>query len=58
MDRTGKIILAVIALGLWVNIAVVVSRPQPATAQSYDLGNIEHDLHAIYTGNCSNEKIC
>lgn len=56
MDRTSKIILAAIALGLWANFSMAILRPIPAWAA--DLGSIPHDLHAIYSGTCNNSKIC
>jgi hypothetical protein len=37
MDRTTKILLAVIAAALWANIAVNLLGPGAAVAQRYDL---------------------
>lgn len=56
MDRTTKIILAFIAAGLWANAAGSFIRP--ASAQSSELNDIAHDVHAIYIGTCINDKIC
>ena len=33
MDKTTKIILAAIAIGLWLNAAVALFRPTPVVAQ-------------------------
>jgi hypothetical protein len=60
-DKTTKLLLALIALGLWAN--VLTQHPQRAVAQ--DLGNIEHRLaniedgvYHIETGDCRNKKLC
>jgi hypothetical protein len=47
-DRTTKVLLAVIALGLWVNVATspFLFRPMTAAAQK-DLFSIDHDVHNI-----------
>lgn len=58
IDRTSKIILVAIALGLWANVSILVFRPIPAIAQNADLSDIRHDLHAIFGGICINSKIC
>jgi hypothetical protein len=53
MDRTTKVILAAIALGLWVNAGVFVFRPAPAVASNDALEGIAHDINRIadcYTG--------
>jgi hypothetical protein len=56
-DRAIKILLALIAAGRWADAAVRIT---PAVAQDYIsiLQNIEHDLHNIYDGTCTNHKIC
>jgi hypothetical protein len=65
MDRTAKIILAAIAVGLWVNAGVSVFRPVAAIAQDYELSSIrsnvssiESDVGRIASGRCKNSKIC
>jgi hypothetical protein len=64
-DKTGKVLLALIALGLWVNIGISLFRPVTATAQGYELSSIRNDvsslnlqLREIAKGKCSNAKIC
>jgi hypothetical protein len=44
-DRTTKVLLALIALGLWANFAVDVFRP--ATASAQDVSGIERKLSGI-----------
>jgi len=66
IDRTSKILLSLIALGLWANLALYVVHPLPAIAQfqrqprsqAQALEDIIHDLGAIAGGGCSNPKIC
>jgi hypothetical protein len=55
MDRTTKLILAVIAAGLWANALV---RPLPAAAQSGELNQIAIDIHNVAMGNCTNHVLC
>jgi hypothetical protein len=43
-DKTTKILLGVIALGLWANIAVSMFRPITAVAQSLELTKIQRDV--------------
>jgi hypothetical protein len=69
MDRTTKILLAVLAAGLWAHAAVPLI--QRAHAQIADrhlervlesvlgrLENIQRDFDAIAGGTCTNRKIC
>ena len=60
MDATTKILLALIAGGLWVQIATATFRPTTANAQdSYSrLTDIASDVGMIARGTCSNKKIC
>jgi hypothetical protein len=74
IDRTSKILLALIALGLWANILLVLLGPNAAIAQSVqnaqrtqstelqtmalDVHNIESDVSSISTGVCSNRTLC
>jgi hypothetical protein len=58
MDKTAKILLAAIAIGLWVNIAVIVFRPVAANAQNDDLSGIATNVQKIENGTCTNLKIC
>jgi hypothetical protein len=55
-DRTTKTLLAIIAIGLWANLAWPIFQPRIAAAQN--ISTIEHDLHNIYNGTCTNSKIC
>lgn len=64
-DRTTKVLLLLIALGLWVNALAPMFRPTPVVAARPDLDDIEkevrdiaHDVHSIYNGICLNNKIC
>jgi hypothetical protein len=72
MDRTTKILLAAIALGLWANAAAIIVKP--ASAQGADnilaglLGQLEQIRTAVAQmavvfdriegGRCVNRKIC
>jgi len=61
IDRTGKILLALIALGLWANLGASVLRPAAAVAQIDELSRIRSDvsdLTRIGRGTCANSKIC
>jgi len=55
-DRTTRILLGLIALGLFLNVATDILRPEPVHAQNLSI--IEADLRAIYNGICPNPKIC
>lgn len=67
-DRTTKLLLLVIALGLWANVSIGLLRQQRASAQDSTLSNIDtsliqigHDVHSladIEDGTCRNSKIC
>jgi hypothetical protein len=57
IDRTTKIMLAAIALGLSANAAKPFFSPALADDSAL-ISDIAHDLHAIYNGTCNNEKIC
>jgi hypothetical protein len=57
MDRTTKILLAAIALGLWANAAATIVRPAFADVGS-SIHNIETMVSNIYKGACPNNKIC
>jgi hypothetical protein len=70
MDRTTKMLLAVIAAGLWVNAMGAVLRPARAddtevwlgriANELTDLSDIADDVHALANGGlkCTNTKIC
>lgn len=61
IDRTSKVLLAIIALGLWANAGISFLRPAAAIAQIDELSRIRSDvsdLTRIGRGSCSNSKIC
>ncbi len=67
IDRKTKVLLLVIGLGLWANVAVQVLRPsylyaEGTTALSRtpndDLANILTEVRRIGLGLCLNGKIC
>jgi hypothetical protein len=67
-DRTTKIILALIALGLWGNLVMPLIRPMVAVAQyetdhilrSIDarLSSIDANIDKLQKGSCPNGKLC
>lgn len=62
IDRTTKILLGIIALGLWANAIVPLYQPVTAIAQGTGLERvvqtIASDLDSIERGRCRNSKIC
>jgi type II secretory pathway component PulM len=60
IDRTTKILLGMIALGLWAHLVWWLFQPMVANAQNADsiLRSIDSHLSAIYNGVCINHKIC
>jgi hypothetical protein len=69
MDRTTKVLLAAVALGLWANVGVTLLVPaQAQRADNLGIGplqgidqNVERLVGAfekIAVGICSNRKIC
>jgi hypothetical protein len=62
-DKTTKLLLAIIALGLWANLAMpLLPTAARARASSNDVSNvlaeIQSDVDAIASGTCRNSKIC
>jgi hypothetical protein len=67
-DRTSKILLALIALGLWANLFVPLLRPNTALAQyendhilkSIDarLASIDLNIEKLQKGTCANGRLC
>jgi hypothetical protein len=66
MDKTSKIIFALIAAGLWFNAAANLLRPANAQ-QDVLLTDISHSAQSIAsslvtlvtgTGNCTNQQLC
>ena len=68
VDRTTKLLLASIALGLWCNLFALVLRPMTAFAQyesdyilrSIDahLAKIDVNIDKLQRGACANSKLC
>jgi hypothetical protein len=62
MDRTTKILLAAIALGLWANAATTVIKPaiaQFSTSRMESLlSDIESNTGRLGRGTCTNSKLC
>ena len=62
MDKSSKILLGIIAAGLWANatIAVLKITPARADAESYMsyLSSIESNIGRIARGTCLNNKLC
>jgi hypothetical protein len=54
---TSKILLGVIAAGLWANAFAGFIKPAAAASETY-LAEIAHDIHAIFLGVCDNPKLC
>jgi len=59
IDITTKILLGLIALGLFANAANFAVRPVLADEDyTITLNSIQHDLHNIALGTCPNKKAC
>jgi hypothetical protein len=61
MDRTTKLLLGAIALGLWINIAAPLLRPTSVKAQTQFQNNIFEiaaTIKEIADGSCTNRVIC
>ena len=60
MDRMTKILLALVAAGLWANFATTIIGSKVAYAQDYSrqLGSIVDDLGRIQRGTCTNSQLC
>ena len=65
-DRLTKLLLAAIAVALWMNAVNPWIRPTPASAGvDYDIYDIKRDVNSIETyvkriskGTCKNDKLC
>jgi len=58
-DKTTKILLGAIALGLWANIVTPQIRPAHAQHSTITfLSNIDQNIQAIAQGICLNDKLC
>ena len=67
MDRTTKLLLALIAAGLWANVLATPTSAQlsglvGAAGYKQDVGslieNIDANLAKIQRGTCSNSRLC
>lgn len=63
MDKSTKILLGLIALGLWVDIATswidhAVAADSDISSIGYDISLIKKRLTEIAVGDCGNAKIC
>ena len=69
MDRSTKLLLAVIACGLWANVAVSLVRPAQAQASdesvwlgrlTLEVQQLAGDFRALVSGgpDCKNQKLC
>jgi hypothetical protein len=59
IDRVFKVLLLLIALGLWANVFASQIRSANAQAGYGDvLNNIASDVADIAGGTCTNSKIC
>lgn len=63
MDRTTKVLLAAIALGLWANaigdwLRVSTIEAQDLALVEAALLGVQTDVAAISNGSCSNPEIC
>lgn len=59
MDRTTKIVLGLIAAGLWANAALQL-RAIPAHAQdaNFHLSSIDNKIGSLVDGVCINRRLC
>jgi len=62
-DKTTKLIVALIAAGLWLNAAAVMFHSSPAAAEGdalsrMTLQSMARDISSIASGTCTNPKLC
>ena len=62
-DRTSKVLLAIIAMGLWANALVSILGSNEAVAQTIsgmvgDISDIKSGVSALAGGTCMNSKLC
>ena len=60
IDRTAKILLFLIAAGLWANVLLKPAARAANARQDYThvLGSIAGNVADIASGVCTNQKIC
>ena len=68
MDRTTKVMLALIAAGLWANAVAATIRPVQAASErevwlgriAVEVQSLSHDFHDLIAGgfDCKNPKLC
>jgi hypothetical protein len=57
VDRTTKLVLAAIALGLWANVFVSAIPAARADVED-DIGRMANDIRGLVNGICLNPKLC
>jgi hypothetical protein len=59
-NRTTKVLLALIAAGLWANALMPLVKPTPAHAKIFGdpIVSIAETLESIAGGACRNQKLC
>jgi hypothetical protein len=57
-DKTTKILLGAIALGLWANIVTPQIRPAHASSTITYLSSIDQNIQMIAMGACPNRRLC
>ena len=58
IDRTTKLLLLLIALGLWANAFAPSVQAQRLSDLEGTVNNIQQHIFSIATGVCLNQKIC
>ena len=59
MDKTTKLLLALVAAGLWANVAALTLQPAVAEEQAIKQDStVEQYVKGMYFGQCPNKKIC
>jgi hypothetical protein len=59
IDRTTKVLLGLIAAGLWANAMMPLAKPTLAYADADScLARIDANISALVSGNCINAKLC
>lgn len=56
-DKPTKIILAILAAGIWLNAATALIRPAMAQ-DNPTLDRLQRDFRSLVEGTCSNHKLC
>lgn len=56
-DKPTKIILAILAAGIWLNAATALIRPALAQ-ENPSLTLLQRDFRMLIQGGCANQKLC